>query len=371
VKPLFLCRVKTQFDNLGDALINRELFKICAEHGSVVVCTSGVPGDFLNWLRLSDIPKVNVITRKGPFFLQIVNSIILSVLGKRRVYIVQNPGGYIGEISSSALVVKRIKAIFISMLRRFGVRSILLGASYEGLGVRNLVAVKLLSEALSVHAVRDNESRDYCQKNGIFVSGVLPDLAFNVSFTERRPTMLARTCIVSLRDPKDSNYCDAIVGKLRRAYQTGCFESVLLTYQVQRDGHFMESFREMLLEAGVPVERGAIPLLAGIEENLSYYSSAGLVVSNRLHVLLLAWRAGTPAIAVVKNGDNKKIVGIYEDTGFGEFCLRSDDDPEALSRLIARIDNEESLSRFFRAFDASGEALRRGFTNMLNGQVFR
>lgn len=371
MKPLFLCRVKTQFDNLGDALINRELFKICAEQGTVIVCTSGVPSDFIAWLRLEDIPEVRVIAGKWRFFLQIFISAFFSVFRKKNVFFVQNPGGYIGEISLRALVTKRIKAVFISMLRGVGVRSILLGASYEGLGARNLKAVRWLSEALSVHAVRDNDSRDYCQANGIHVSGVLPDLAFNLSSSEYRPKLRGRTCIVSLRDPKDSSFCDSLVLKLKKAFQGGCFGSVLLTYQVQRDGHFMERFREMLLDAGVPVEGGAVPLLAGIEENLSCYSSAGLVVSNRLHVLLLAWRAATPAIAVVKMGDNRKIVGIYEDAGFGGYCLRSEDDPEALARLVGHMANEEFMSSFSKAFDVSGETLRGGVRNMLNGQACR
>lgn len=364
MNPLFLCRVKTQFDNLGDALINRELLKICADRGSVTVCIDAVPDGFLGWLRLGSIPGLRVVDSKWAFYGHFFAAIVQSFFLRRKVFFVQNPGGYIGEISAKILFSRKLKSWFLIALRALGVNSVLIGASYEGLGKNNLIGVRQLSKVLTVHAVRDNDSRVYCEKNGIRVSGVLPDLAFNLdsnfSLMKRE-----RKCIVSVRDAKDSDYSNALVAMLLNAYRSGGFDRVVLVYQVRRDSQFMEKFQIELVAAGIPTDNAIVPLVGGIEENLAFYSSAEFVVSNRLHVLLLAWRAGAQPVAVIKGGENKKIVGIYEDAGLGLYCLRSDSGPDVLAKLMTQRAEEGPLPRLTEGFDALGGRLRAGFENML------
>lgn len=56
-------------------------------------------------------------------------------------------------------------------------------------------------------------------------------------------------------------------------------------------------------------------ILESIDEALDFYANQTIVVSNRLHVLLLAWRAGAIPIAVVLPGKNEKVRRLFRDVG--------------------------------------------------------
>jgi Polysaccharide pyruvyl transferase len=364
VKPVFLFRIKTQFDNLGDALINRELMSLCAEQGKVFACVAGVPGDFKGWLKSSFSEDVVYSDSLFWFYLYFGFALLGSLLGLRPVFFVQNPGGYIGEISGKSLIGRHLKRSVLSLLKLFRVKSVLVGASYEGLGKNNLNSVALLSKVLNVHAVRDDVTLKYCREHGVRVTSVLPDLAFNLAPC-KNPLVREKVCIVSLRDPKDDAYAQSLVAMLKVAHLSGVFEKVRLVYQVRRDAEFMVHFQSLLKKEHVPVEGEIVPLLDGVESNVMHYAGVSAVVSNRLHVLLLALRAGTPSVAVVKPGSNKKIIGIFSDVGLGDFCVHSNGSDAVLKSALDRFQEVGGEAFITRIVESRRSALKNGFKNML------
>lgn len=364
MKPVFLFRIKTQFDNLGDALINRELMSLCAEQGKVFACVAGVPEEFKGWLKSSSAEDVIHSDSLFWFYLYFGFAVLGSLFGLRPVFFVQNPGGYIGEISGKSLLGRRLKRGVLIFLKLLRVKSVLVGASYEGLGQNNLNSVALLSKVLDVHAVRDDVTLNYCRDHGVRVTSVLPDLAFNLAPC-KSPLSREKVCIVSLRDPKDDAYAQSLVAMLKVAHLSGAFSTVRLVYQVRRDAKFMAHFHSILQKANVPVESEIVPLLDGVESNVMHYASVSSVVSNRLHVLLLALRGGTPSVAVVKPGSNKKIIGIFSDVGLGDFCVLADGDHAVLKTALDRFQEVGGEDFISRVVESRRSALKNGFKNML------
>lgn len=349
MKTIFFIRIKTQFDNLGDALINKELISLCALHGKVFVFTPRVPAKFKNWLNYGNEEGVVYSSSRLKFFAFIINSSIQSIFGRRKFLYIQNPGGYIGEISKSNLVRKSFKIFFLALLKKFGIKIALIGASYESLGDNNKLSLIKLSNILDIHTVRDSDSLNYCNTNGIKVTSLLPDLAFNLP-TCSVDKSRERICIISLRSPKDNFYAVSLVAMLKKAYDSNDFNGIRLIYQVERDEIFMTQFKLMLQRQGLPVEEKILPLLDSIEKNIMAYSGVTTVISNRLHVLLLALRASTRCVAIVEPESNKKIIGLFTDIGLGDFCITPDSNYTKLHNTLNKFDltlNNYSINNIF------------------------
>ena len=50
----FFFKIKTQYENLGDALINRELLKVIKGSGEVYIDASHVPDGFLDKINIKE-----------------------------------------------------------------------------------------------------------------------------------------------------------------------------------------------------------------------------------------------------------------------------------------------------------------------------
>ena len=76
-----------------------------------------------------------------------------------------------------------------------------------------------------------------------------------------------------------------------------------------------------------------------------------MVVTNRLHVLLLAAQCAALPIALIKQNDNKKIIGIFGDNDLSQLLIDSDySAPEAVSRKINQICS--SKNRYMQTIQA-------------------
>lgn len=349
-------RVKTQFDNLGDALINRELIRLCVRQGTMIVCMDAVPDRFGRWLALEKIPGLVIEDRVGSFLVRFLWCSVGAMLRRMSVWYVLNPGGYLGEISTVAFIGRILKAMVLSFFRLMGVRTLLVGASYEDLGKKNLASLRFLSKSIAVHAVRDTGSFAYCKDNGVRVGLVLPDLAFNIELSNQTTASRRQVCLVSLRETVSDDFQSSLTNMLREAYLQKRFGNVELAYQVERDRVVLERFCITLIRGGLPVADEIVVLMEGIEENLRIYSDVEYVVSNRLHVLLLAYAAGAVPIAVVDAGSNEKIRALYRDLGIDCWCVEVSPGPSAIERLanaLALAPSSRSAGRTF------GELKRR------------
>lgn len=363
---VFFVRIKTQFDNLGDALINRELLRLCSSVGTVVVRCDGAPDDFIKWLDLKSIPNIYVVRGGGEYGLLFVRDLICGAIRRRSMCLVLNPGGYIGEISKKSLFFRRFRAAYLRFLSALGVRSVLLGASYESLGRNNLASIRGIADSLTFHIVRDLGTRDYCLEKKIRVSKVLPDLAFNLPDPGvERLRSSRRVCLLSFRDPKDVDVLECIVQQVAKAYANGAFSAVRLSFQVRRDEKIMVDLQSRLKSLCIPIDGGLGMQEEGVGAAIDDYADAAYVFSNRLHVLLLAWRGGVVPMPFLKTGDNRKIEGIFADVGLADLCVREASGSDGLSSVIQRVETVVSPKELRERFNSLGSSLRNGFSDLL------
>ena len=99
-RPIFFLRVKTQFGNLGDALINRELIRLLASHGDLVINLGKAPPRFKAWIE-DGIPSGATRTRAAGYWLRLVWALIRRPFVQTKCSVVLNPGGYVGEVGKA------------------------------------------------------------------------------------------------------------------------------------------------------------------------------------------------------------------------------------------------------------------------------
>ena len=160
--PLFFISISTQFENLGDALINRELILLAAEHGEVIVDWSRCPKSFRQTLDLTNEQNVRILDSRFAFF----HSMLAARGRGRRCVMLFKPGAYFG---SSGLSRRRAACVLgmHKLLQALGVEQMLFGASYERLDVTNRKFLVRKSEFLTRHFVRDKQSLEYARSLGI------------------------------------------------------------------------------------------------------------------------------------------------------------------------------------------------------------
>jgi polysaccharide pyruvyl transferase WcaK-like protein len=107
--------------------------------------------------------------------------------------------------------------------------------------------------------------------------------------------------------------------------------------------------------------------MSSIEENLLEYANVDYVFSNRLHVLLLALRAGVTPIALVRRGSNAKIRGLFSDMGLASHCFDVDEFLDINQILIKVGGKKESVRLAAERYDATRGRLNNGFERMVRG----
>lgn len=318
--PCFFLPVSTQFENVGDALIHRELIRIANDHGPTFVEISRCPPQFRKTLDIDDLENVRTIDGRGAFYRQMVRS---RLAGARLIYLLK-PGAYLGPSGQSAtrstLLLGMLKAI-----RAFGCRLMHFGASYERLDQANSEFLARRSHLLDGHYVRDERSLAYARARGFSVDGVLPDLAFNLFDGDRtppRPDSSGMHLAMSFRIGQYPDQEAVLVAAIRQilthaaASATG-IASLRLVAQVSWDVAFLRQTEAMAAdEFGIAAE--FVDGSSDIATCEKAYDGCDLLVSNRLHALLIAASRGCPILACIDPASNTKIAGMFESAGWGD-----------------------------------------------------
>ena len=298
---VFYFDIKTQFENLGDALINSCLMGVSDPYGSLHVCTSSVPSYFIDAIEFPE--KTRIYSSKIFFYMHMLSD------RRKCKYLLLNPGGEGGELSKVSYVKKNIGLFKLFILKLFGIRLARVGVSYSNLGARYRKYLRRYSRLISLHVVRDSISVEELNVTGIRAVSIAPDLAFYREYNAER--VAARCVGYSFRPYKEVD-ADVLAKKL---------DSVLPEYsrsgfvQVTSDQEYMKYIENASIFAS------STELLTSIEGALQSYSKCEFVISNRLHVLLLAGIAGAIPIAVVSGKENQKIIGVYEGMGLSRLLI--------------------------------------------------
>ncbi len=304
-RPVFFLRVKTQFGNLGDALINRELIRLLASHGDLVINLGMAPPRFKAWIE-DGIPSDATRTGAVGYWLRLIWTLIRRPFVPLECWAVLNPGGYVGEVGIASMIGKLFGAYRLRALRRFGCKTMLVGVSYERLGPRLLESLRAQANALDFHAPRDSHTTAFCDENRIAYSKALPDLAFALPhhLCRDRPS---RKALASFRKQTGLDPVGLLPDLLPAGYDLD------FAWQVASDAPYQRRLCEDWIGMGNPASIHRLD--ESIESARNIYGQYDIVYSNRLHVLLLAMSVGAYAVPVLAAGQSEKIRGVFADLG--------------------------------------------------------
>ncbi len=337
-QPLAFLFIETQFDNLGDALINRELLRLMARHASVTAGVSRLPASFRQMLGENALRGLTLDEASGRS--RFLLNILVKALKGDRCFVFLSPGGWIGELDGRLNMRSWLHTLLYYVLKCAGARICQLGVSYENPGPKLRFLLRGRSGAMHSHYVRDTQSRNVAAAIPVRIDGVCPDLAFN-AFAET-PTEAGREGGVtfSFRVDQYSGQMDDVEAFLAFYIKEapGGKEPIYFIAQVEKD---IDANRH--LAAWVKERFGLDATYAdacgGIATAEKLYRRSTAVVSNRLHALLLAGSVGNAMIAAPIGAANAKICALFSDIGLADHVfsqVRQDADGERLRRARAR-----------------------------------
>lgn len=310
--------IKTQFDNLGDALINRELCLLAADRVETFVDFSRAPASFRKSMQIDGYQNLRVFKRLG--FLKLLGEMLRNRLYGRRCVFFLNPGGLGGKkLPPKSLVSAMIYNVLLGALRCIGVRICQVGISFDPLGRPERFVVGWRRRLLHSFTVRDRSSFDYLNRIGIAVDELVPDLSFNLC-TDNLPAKAERGSIAfSFRfdgKAEESDITDA-VHKVMKKF--GASHEYLFVVQVARDEAGMRRLHASCIENGLRAQ--LFICHDNIDELSKRYLSCKAIFSNRLHALLLAAHSGASPYAMISRGKQPKIEGMFNDLGIQDRLL--------------------------------------------------
>jgi polysaccharide pyruvyl transferase WcaK-like protein len=353
--PLSFVTVRTQFENAGDCIVIRELIRLLSERGDVKIDLGrhGTPQRFVD--QVSSAAPAHRLLRAVK---SISAPMLMARLRGRRCFWFLVPGHKtLGSRPVSPLSAW-MRDLPLLLASAFGVRICQLGASFDGLSATQLKAWTRRRRRLFVLSPRDSISANYLESRGIRCDPCIPDLAFNLfvhasPHHDRRAGPDRAVCISFRTDQYAGQENDAMSVARAVWRATPCDTRWTAVAQVARDACPMQAILRRLKESQLEIEP-VLDLHDDVDACLAHYRESSLVVSNRLHVLLMAASQGARILAVAAGPGGAKLRGMLRDVGLEGAIL----DMHALDRLGGgvqvglHVEGSAQRARLHRALDA-------------------
>lgn len=297
---------KTQFENAGDALINRELIDLASRNGNVVVDFSRCPDDFSESIRV----KNHRIAYFGRGYFCFIFFVLINRLKGLECYYYLSPGGYVGELSSVDFLKQLLISLVYLVFYVFGVKLCWVGSSFESLGWKARLVYGFRSYLCYSFLVRDEESLSYLATKRFKRAVCSTDLAFNMELKDLSGGQ--KRVVYSFRVDQCSRQLEDVKYLIEEHMISLDAEQCEFVFyaQVERDylpmknlaSEFSNKYPFLnIVEIGV----------FDIRDCEKYFKSNDLVVTNRLHVLLVALSCSSSIIPCVDAVSNQKIIGLW------------------------------------------------------------
>lgn len=312
-KNVILYIVATQYDNLGDLLINKCLLSMLCKYGKVYVDTKNVPKHFKNIL-LGDSP--NLVDLKVKHQISFKGLGILSIPFRKNLnfsHVFKSPGPF--GSSKSSLDKIRSTSIFLIfyLFQHLGAKGYFVGNDYIVSNKFDIFILKKFSSILSEIQVRSHINVKEISFYGVDNVKYIPDLCF--AFKSKIVKNVKSKICISFRDLADEEWdiqLKRYIKTIIRFFSKENFQ-IEFFYQVERDMSYNKGLYDFFKKDFSSIKfRNDVINWNDIEN----YSNAKFVVSNRLHVLLLGQNYGAIPIAVLNNSSKTvKIRNIFETIG--------------------------------------------------------
>jgi len=336
----------TQYDNLGDLIINKELIRALSKQGNVCVDATKVPKEFADELFNELGGNVNRLAgsvRTPSFYWEL--------LAKKQLCdaVIFPPGAQVFGVSRKNFMSWAAQLLCIIVLRTLGVKVCCFGVSFNEDKQSSLALLKW--QLFSHIGVRSKKLTEQLRAklNNVFYC---PDLAMLLDRGEDvdRRESWGKYVVVSVREniPQFSggNYSKTLKEAIKTIVnQLDQFETVVILAQVERDCAFMTELNDYLLSSNKKTV--ILPQALNEKEVCGIYSAADYVISNRLHVLLLAIINGA-AIVTLTHENHFKLKNVLADLGLLETFIDITSNKlelqSSLDKIILR--SEEVVSQF-------------------------
>lgn len=332
----------TQYENTGDLLICKTLLKLISFNNQVILDDSNAPSWFIKELSnqstslLSDRSKHTLI-----------KTILFQLLKRKKgqsVYLIFPPGHIFRSRAVNWYIIFRAFAVY-NLLKLLGCKIIRMGFSIGPFDPQNAKVERLLSHVYHTYGLRDQASLQLAKQLKIANTKYFPDFAWAYQSQIVPASVDENVIVLSFRSNNrgrvfQEDYLDLTIKSLIKLLKSipGSFNKIIISYQVlyDREGS-VKLYDEIKNQFNVEF----IDKKLSLEEAEKLYSSAFAVISNRLHVLLLASQSHTLAIPLINFDDNGKIVSIYKDNDLDDLLI-SNQNPDIV-QFNEIMDNKKTI----------------------------
>ena len=337
----------TQFENLGDIVLAKEVVRRARDAGELFVDDSGCPADYCALLGLR---AEESSLRSGSFKRRLLGAAFgARRAGAGRVFYVLKPG----HLKNDHRGVKQyLHVAWLALLNRLGVKIVRYGTSIELPDAKAVAFERARARCYADYTLRDHVSIALAQKAGVPNVRYYPDLALGLPFSGggTRDCLCAsfRSDLAADADQGESEMFDRTCAMLEQVSKVCPDLTLLMVSQVYRDDDFNRAIAkrfgaDLVLFDGGEASKGRL---------FETYARSRLTLSNRLHVLLFAASRGAVPVPVVDPDLNAKVVNVLSALGLGELVhdARAGADIEPHLRLV--LDRESGiLAAVERAFE--------------------
>ncbi|MCX2473227.1 polysaccharide pyruvyl transferase family protein [Pedobacter sp. MC2016-05] len=324
----------TQYENTGDLLINKSLVNLLRRHGQLIVNDNNKPAWFLQQLLNESDAKFSEKSKgDGLNFLAkvLLKNVFRTSKEKRKYYVVFVPGHFARKgIRNAAGPVKMLLKMIL--LRSLGCKFIRVGFSIGDYDIPNAFVESLITRCYTTYAVRDQQSILKAKSYFFKTPEYFPDLAWAYDHSSIGTTIETKNqnqlkyAIFSFRANGiglnfETEFYSELISHLSSLLKHQLFRNyrIIFAYQVDADRIANRKLADELSNMYSNVEFHNEKL--GLDTAYDLYGNADFVITNRLHVLLLAMKANTLSFALINEHINAKIFNILKDNNLVKMVL--------------------------------------------------
>ena len=377
--------LQSRHSNFGDYLLLYALICRLTEARRLVVRVKDVPQDFVDGL-LSE--SHNNIKRVDGLLL---GRAILAALRSRltpgyrsRIELWFKPG----HASLSTTSVRHfVRGLALRLLRKLGGRAIRLGVSISPTLPDSLTGERFLLRTFYTYGCRDQDSKTVLERLGIGGTIVTPDFIFSPQIrelvstnprpSENSPLASSLNVGISFRNPDlimppstgGGDALSHLVCSLVEHFSSDRVTHVWVMGQTRGDADFSSTLVPNCPGAELSITSSVSSFVPGRDsfgELSRWYSSQDLVLTNRLHVWLLALMHAIPSIALIEPMRQVKIASYAKELGLSHLVF--DQRREGLDQMLERIHElmeGDELSGLQERFECQTVRLERLLDSLL------
>lgn len=324
MKSLIFYKTTADYDNTGEVLIYRTLLEYLRTLGNVVVDDVRSQSLFIERIGIQPREKLSSFGKKS-FVVFLLFYAIKNFFLRKKVIFATGVGDH--SVRGVKGGTKNfIAGFFVLFLRLCGVKVLRIGMSIKFDGLLAKLSERFLSLWVSDYFVRDSISAKNCVNAGVKKVKIAPDLSWGYQVENVNAPNKSNIFVFSFRTyaaskNNQAEYKQNLSASIVKLIDHICVNpdnKVLLTHQCNADLTFMAEIKDFFSD-NENVLLVVDPLTLDNAQN--FYGRAKMVVSNRLHVLLLAYKYGALSVCLTDLQNHKKIVSIFEDAGLSDLLV--------------------------------------------------